>query len=203
MGAEAILLAAGESSRMGRAKALLEWFGQPLALAQTESLMAGGADRVVEVTGIHHEQISKVVSCKPQIVVVNNADWASGKTTSIKTGLNHLSEACDTIIVLAVDQPRPDWAIERTLQSHITAKRAVTSPRYDGHGGHPLVFDISIIDELNRISEQRAGLREIMNRYEEDMNRVLFENPVVRFDLNTPDDYAAALESYPSLASTQ
>ena len=202
MGAEAILLAAGESSRMGRPKSLLEWFGQPLVLAQTESLIDGGAERVIVVTGIHHDEISQVVWDHPRVTLANNADWATGKTTSIKTGLDHLSAECQTIIVLAVDQPRPDWVIERTLQSHIAAQRPITSPRYNGHGGHPLLFDISIIDELGNISEKREGLREVMQKHDEDVNRVYFDNPVVRFDLNTPADYDTAIGIYPSLSAS-
>ena len=77
----------------------------------------------------------------------------------------------------------------------------VTSPRYSGHGGHPLFFDASLLQELSDISEDREGVREIMKRYDAEMNRVYFDNPIVRFDLNTPDDYKAALSTYPSLAA--
>ena len=200
MGAEAILLAAGESSRMGRPKALLDWFGTPLVVAQANSLLNGGADRVSVVTGAHHDQIFGVVSDLPNVTVVNNAEWASGKTTSIKTGLTALSDECDTIVLLAVDQPRPAWAIEYTLKLHRDSGCDVTSPRYSGHGGHPLIFDISLLDQLSQISEDREGVREVMKRYENTMNRAYFDNRVIRLDLNTPRDYQAALTHYPALA---
>ena len=77
----------------------------------------------------------------------------------------------------------------------------MTSPRYSGHGGHPLFFDASLHRELSEISEEREGVREIMKRYDKEMNRVYFANPIVRFDLNTPDDYQTALSTYPSLAA--
>ena len=201
MGAEAILLAAGESSRMGKPKALLDWFGTPLVVAQATSLLNGGADRVTVVTGAHHDQIIDVVSDIPNVAVVNNAEWASGKTTSIKTGLTTLSDECDTIILLAVDQPRPAWVVDRALKSHIKSGCDVTSPRFDGHGGHPLIFDISLLDQLSNISEEREGVREVMKRYEDTMNRAYFDNEVIRLDLNTPNDYEAALSKYPELAT--
>ncbi len=200
MGAEAILLAAGESSRMGKPKALLDWFGVPLVIAQANSLLEGGAERVIVVTGAHHEEIHTVASKLGDARVVNNAEWASGKTTSIKTGLTALSDECDTIVLLAVDQPRPAWVVDRALNSHIKSSCDVTSPRYDGHGGHPLIFDISLLDQLSHISEEREGVREVMKRYENTMNRAYFDNPVIRLDLNTPNDYQAALIQYPALA---
>lgn len=201
MGAEAILLAAGESSRMGKPKALLDWFGTPLVVAQATSLLNGGADRVTVVAGAHHDQIIDVVSDIPNVAVVNNAEWASGKTTSIKTGLTTLSDECDTIILLAVDQPRPAWVVDRALDSHIKSGCDVTSPRYDGHGGHPLIFDISLLVQLSNISEEREGVREVMKRYENTMNRAYFDNEVIRLDLNTPNDYEAALSKYLELAA--
>ena len=201
MGAEAILLAAGESSRMGKPKALLDWFGVPLVIAQANSLFEGDADRVIVVTGAHHHEIHAVASGLVRAKVVNNANWASGKTTSIKTGLLELSNECDTIILLAVDQPRPSWVIKRTLSSHLDSGCVITSPRYSGHGGHPLIFDISLLDQLSNISEEREGVREVMKRYDDTMNRAYFDNPVIRLDLNTPQDYESALENYAALVS--
>ena len=201
MSVEAILLSAGESSRMGEPKALLDWFGETLVNAQIGSLIESGINRVIVVTGAHHEDISRAVQSASDTVVVNNTDWVSGKTTSIKTGLSKLSPNCETIVLLAVDQPRPAWVVERALTSHRDSGRLVTSPRYSGHGGHPLFFDASLLKELSCISEEREGVREVMKRYDEDMNRVDFDNPIVRFDLNTPDDYQTALTTYPSLAT--
>ena len=200
MGVEAILLSAGESSRMGKPKALLDWSGVPLVVAQISSLVEGGVDRVIVVTGAHHDEIADAVPKGPHTAIVNNRRWTEGKTTSIKAGLSRLSDGCATIVLLAVDQPRPSWVVERALNSHHESGRPVTSPRYDGHGGHPLLFDASLFDELSNISEEREGVREVMKRHEEIMNRVYFENPVIRLDLNTPDDYEAALTSYPLLA---
>lgn len=199
---EAILLSAGESSRMGRPKALLDWFGKPLVIAQAHSLLDGGTDRVIVVTGAHHEEIATAVENEPHVSVANNPNWSQGKTTSIQTGLSQLDPNCRTIVILAVDQPRPAWVIEQALTSHVTSGQPTTSPRYGGHGGHPLIFDVSLLPELTNISEDREGLREVMKLHDADMNRVYFENPVVRFDLNTPTDYESALITYPSLSET-
>lgn len=185
---------------MGTPKALLDWFGVPLVKAQINSLFEGGVERVVVVTGAHHDEIEKVVASESDVEVVSNPDWAQGKTTSIKAGLAAIEDGCETLLLLAVDQPRPAWVVKQALRSHTASGRPVTSPRYSGHGGHPLIFDATIFEELARISEEREGVREIMKRYEDTMNREYFESAVVRFDLNTPEDYARALLAYPSLA---
>ena len=197
---EAILLSAGESSRMGRPKALLDWFGQPLVQAQAQALLEGGANRVIVVTGTDHNEISAAIAHDPNITIANNPNWSQGKTTSIKTGLSQLNPDCQTIIILAVDQPRPAWVVAQALSSHESSNCPATSPRYSGHGGHPLLFDVSLLPELSNISEQREGLREVMKRHDGDMNRIYFDNPIVRFDLNTPEDYENALTTYPSLS---
>lgn len=201
MSVEAILLSAGESSRMGKPKALLDWFGEPLVNAQIRSLLKGGSDRVIVVTGAHHGEITRHMQSASNTVIAKNAKWALGKTTSIKAGLSKISPNCETIALLAVDQPRPSWVVERALTSHRDSGRLVTSPRYSGHGGHPLFFDASLLQELYDISEEREGVREVMKRYDEEMNRVYFDSPIVRFDINNPDDYKAALTTYPSLAA--
>ena len=186
---------------MGQPKALLDWFGTPLVTAQIKSLTDGGIDRVIVVTGAHHTDIECTVSSVSNVEVINNQDWDLGKTTSIKAGLSILCESCETIVLLAVDQPRPGWVVKRALTSHISTSCPITSPRNSGHGGHPLFFDASLLPELKNISEENEGVREIMNRYEDTMNRVYFDNPIVRFDLNTPEDYEEALVTYPSLAN--
>ncbi len=61
MSVEAILLSAGESSRMGEPKALLDWFGETLVNAQIGSLIESGINRVIVVTGAHHEDSSRAV----------------------------------------------------------------------------------------------------------------------------------------------
>ena len=200
MGVEAILLSAGESSRMGQPKALLDWFGVPLVKAQIDALFHGGVDRVVVVTGAHHHEIADRIVSDAKVAVVSNPRWAEGKTTSIKAGLAAIGDACETIVLLAVDQPRPGWVVNCSLKSHLSSGRPVTSPRYGGHGGHPLIFDASLFRDLANLSEEREGVREIMKRHEDSMNRVYFDNRIVRFDLNTPEDYEDALTTYPSLS---
>ena len=91
---------------------------------------------------------------------MRNTACLSGKPTSIKAGLAALPDNVDTIVLLAVDQPRPSWLIREVLESHKAAGTLISSPVFDGHGGHPLVFDGSLLSELQAITEDdvRRGI---------------------------------------------
>src|SRR5687767_1576200 len=104
----AILLAAGESARMGLQKALLPWEGGTLLEYQLAQL-AGAADigEIIVVTGHEPERITEIASAAPRARAVHNAAYQTGKVSSILTGLHALSTEADAILLLSVDQPRP------------------------------------------------------------------------------------------------
>ena len=107
-----------------------------------------------------------------------------------------LPDGIDAIVLLAVDQPRPSWFIKQVLDAHKSTKAVITCPRYDGHGGHPLIFDISLMLELDRISEYSHGVREVMRNHADEINWSDVDSPLARLDMNTPDSYDAAREVY-------
>ncbi len=200
----AILLAAGESSRMGTPKPLLAWFGAPLIQRQIEALIDGGVDQVFAVTGNRAEDVESVltsvssaISADGRVHAVRNTAFLSGKTTSIKAGLTALPDDVDTIVLLAVDQPRPSWLIREVLESHKAADTLISSPVFDGHGGHPLVFDGSLLSELEAITEKGQGVREVVQAHVDSINRLPIDSPIARLDMNTQEQAAAARELFP------
>lgn len=90
---------------MGRLKALLPWQGLTLVEYQIDSLHRSGVADVVLVTGHMGDEVGAVVQKKPGVNVAYNPDYRQGKTTSIKTGLRHISQSAKAILVVAVDQP--------------------------------------------------------------------------------------------------
>lgn len=200
----AILLAAGESSRMGTPKPLLDWFGAPLIQRQIEALIDGGVDQVFAVTGNRAEDVESVLTSVSPVVfagdrvhAVRNTTFLSGKTTSIKAGLAALPADVDTIVLLAVDQPRPSWLIREVLESHKAVGTLISSPVFDGHGGHPLVFDGSLFAELEAITEEGQGVREVVQAHTDSMNRLPIDSPIARLDMNTQEQAVAARELFP------
>ena len=193
----AILTAAGESTRMGRPKALLEWMGLTLVEYQAASLLKGGASEVVVVLGHGRELVAPHIGGEGVRHVVN-LRYADGKTTSIKAGLHGISPAATDIMLLAVDQPRPPEVVARVVEAHVGAGALITSPRHGGHGGHPLIFSAALRDELRAITEEGRGVRAVFEAHRAQINEVPIDDPIIRLDLNTPDDYEEARARYGS-----
>ena len=191
----AILTAAGEGTRMGRSKPLLPWRGNTLVEYQTASLLEAGAAEVVVVVGHRHEEVVPLLSGQNVLHVVN-ADYPQGRTTSIKAGLKRADPDATDFLLLAVDQPRPPAVVEQIIRGHTRANALITSPRYSGRGGHPLIFSSQLRSELSAITEEGQGVRQVFRSHRADVNEVEIDDPVVRVDLNTTEEYEAALASY-------
>ena len=185
---------------MGTPKSTLDWFGKPLVVAQIESLLQGGVDSVSVVVGATVAPLEHLLGEMPFVELVENRDFKTGKASSVRAGALALDSRCDNIMLLAVDQPRPAWVIRRVLSCHNAAAALITSPRYEGHGGHPLVFSAEVRTELENVTDELEGVRAIMSRHAQEVNQVEFASPVVRVDLNTPADYRSALTTYPTFA---
>ena len=195
-GAWAILLAAGESSRMGQLKALLPWRGQTLLEHQVSCLLEGGADRVVVVLGHRADELRPLLRDMEGVAWTLNPDYLQGKTTSIKAGLSTLDQdAVDEILLLNVDQPRSAPDVGSILAAHRSGDWAVTVPEYRGKGGHPIVLSAALLPELREIDEETQGIKAVVRRRPESVQRVPLDNDEILLDLNTPEQYRAALES--------
>jgi molybdenum cofactor cytidylyltransferase len=178
---------------MGQLKALLPWNGVPLIEHQIAALQGAGVDRVVVVLGHEAQQLQGLVEGKEGVTWVVNPDYGEGKTTSIKAGLKALGpDKPAALVVLSVDQPRTSGAIRRLLQQHRQGRSLITIPTYRGKGGHPLVLDSSLLNELRSISEETLGLKAVVRRHQRGSQRVEMDTPEVLLDLNTPEQYQAA-----------
>ena len=191
-GISAILLAAGESTRMGRLKALLPWQDSTLVEYQVQSLQRAGVAEVVLVVGYRGDEVEAPVKAIPGVTIVVNPDYKQGKTTSIKAGLRNISGSARGVLVLAVDQPRPAHIIEHVLKAHLEQGALITCPVHRGHRGHPIIFSSRLLPDLLAITEEGQGLREVTNRYGEDTYQVEVDSPIVTVDVNSPEDLQKA-----------
>ena len=195
-GAWAILLAAGESSRMGRLKALLPWRGKTLLENQVDALLEGGAERVVVVLGHRANELRPLLEDKQGVTWALNPGYLQGKTTSIRAGLAALDEAeVDDILLLNVDQPRSPADVSAVLDTHRALGSVVTVPEYMGKGGHPIALSASLLPELLQINEETQGIKAVVRRRPDAVRRFPLDNPEILLDLNTPEQYRAALGS--------
>lgn len=190
-GVWALLLAAGESSRMGTPKPLLPWYGEPLIVHQVGQLRAAGAG-VVVVVG--HEAASVGPPARAAGgLVVENADYRAGRAGSIRLGALALPDDARAIIALNVDQPRQAALVRRVLDLHLAGDGLITTPEQSGRRGHPVVFAGTLLDELRAVSEESEGLRAVLRRHAAERRIVAVNDPAIHIEFNTPAEYEAAL----------
>ena len=187
----AILLAAGESTRMGRPKALLPWGETTLIAYQVGELLAGGVDDVVVVLGHDADEVRPQVPSQARIVV--NEGYRQGRASSLREGGAALSDDADPIVVLNVDQPRPSHVLRALLAAHREGGSPITIPVAQGRRGHPPVLAGSLLAELRGASEGAQGLRGVIASHQEAVREVPFDSPLVLLDMNTPAEYQRAL----------
>lgn len=176
---------------MGAPKPRLEWQGTTLIEYQITQLLEAGCGDVVAVLGHRLEETEPLATSAGARAIANDR-WAEGRASSLRAGADAI-EAADAIVVLGVDQPRPAGVTRRLLDEHASG---ITVPVHGGRRGHPVVLDGALLAELRDVAEATQGLRAVIARNEGDVHAVQFESPVVLLDLNTPDDYEAARESY-------
>ena len=180
---------------MGRPKPLLPWQGKTLVERQIETLLEAGASEVIVVLGHRANEVDPYVGGDNVRTVVNH-QYKDGRASSIRSGLDAVSPDVRDIVLMAVDQPRTSQVISRVIREHLEANALLTSPRYQGRGGHPLMFSAALLPELSLISEENQGLREVFERHRAEITEVHFDDPAIRLDLNTPEAYREAYEKY-------
>ena len=190
----ALLLAAGESTRMGRMKQLVPWDGRPLVQWQAEQLREGGADEVVVVLGHRAEEIRAAVPAWCRVVV--NEAYKDGRATSLKAGALALADDTEALLIINVDQPRPAWLSRRLVERWRETRAPIVSPKFPRRFGHPVLVDGSLLPELRLVDEATQGLRAVVQKHASVAVAVRVDNEALDYDMNTPEDYEAALVAF-------
>jgi|SRR5579875_412260 molybdenum cofactor cytidylyltransferase len=188
---EGILLAAGESRRMGYPKPLLQ-IDHESFISRSAHLMLKVVPRLIIVLGAHAERIRAVIPADPRIVVVDNPRWQAGQLSSLKAGLGALSPDADALMVHLADHPLVlQSTFERVIEQFAAGRASIVIARHAGKRGHPVIFSRALIGELRDAPEEQ-GARCVVNR---DPSRVMYvdvDDPGVNLDLDTPADLARA-----------
>lgn len=188
----ALLIAAGLSERMGSPKSLLPWQDETLIEYQLSVLKKIGIFETIVVLGYSAEEIIRKVNPDYEAKIVINTDYLQGKTTSIRAGVRAVSNESNNLILIAVDQPRPAGLLSCLIHAQESTEFLITQPFYKGKGGHPLVFDTVLLSELEGITEDNLGVREIMERHALKVNRMPVRTGIVLLDINTRKEYSMA-----------
>lgn len=183
-----IILAAGESRRMGKPKQLLP-LGKTTILEQTiDNYLNSEVHDVVVVLGYRAEEILRLITKRPVRVAVNSA-YRGGMSTSIVAGLGLISDNAQGIMLALADQPFIDsQTINRLVESFGAGDKSIIVPAYQGRRGHPVIFSIKYKEELLSLKGDIGG-REIIYRHPDDVLEVAVNCEGICVDIDTVDTY--------------
>ena len=171
-------------------KALLRWGAKTLLEYQLIQLAAvEGIDEIVVVTGYRADRLAPIIERSQKARALDNAAWEQGKAGSVRAGVAAVDAPADCIMLIAVDQPRPTMHLRKLCAAHERSGAPITLPVHEGRRGHPLLFSRSLVPELLAIDDATMGVRAVVDRHSGEINEVPFDDPIVTFDLNTPDDF--------------
>ena len=186
----AILLAAGESKRMGRPKQLLAWQGKTLLQHVLENLIHSNADEIILVLGHEAEAIRKSLT-EFQIKIVINPDYQQGMASSLRQGLLAMDPTSEAFLVMLADQPGIGPEImNRMIRDFQRAdpKRGIVRPVYRGLRGHPVLIGVRYLEEALQLQGD-VGARQILVNHPEDILEIDVDQDVVLKDIDTPEEY--------------
>jgi len=200
-----VILAAGESSRMGRDKALLPWPPSgSTPSASTETFLSSAIrtlsqenDLVIVVAGNNEEQVAPVVYGQGAFLV-RNPNPERGQFSSLQVGLHEvLNRGRDAAMITLVDRPPATAAVLSKLRAAFEAaspyKWAVV-PEHGGKHGHPILIGREMMEAFLK-APVTATARDIEHQNREHIEYVAVDDPSVTINVNTPEDYAALTQS--------
>jgi molybdenum cofactor cytidylyltransferase len=179
-----LILAAGESKRIGSPKALLKINSETFLKRIANVLLSAGIQNIVVVAGAHYEEIRKNAR---DLTVVFNAQHAFGQFSSLQAGLREMSAQAESVIVWPVDLP---LVRKETISSLLkTAQRnPITVPVFHGKKGHPVIYDRETITKILSMEPTHTG-KELFEYFQGRIGLTNVEDPAVLIDIDTLEDY--------------
>jgi len=184
----AIILAAGESKRMGKLKALLRFKDKTFLEQIISVLKLSDVDRITVVLGAEAQTIKKSVDLSGTNIVVNK-EYQKGQLSSLIAGIEDVPEETEAILVCLVDTP----FINREVVNQIISKFRETNnpiivPVFNKERGHPTLFSRSLFNELLNAPEEQGARHVIYSNEEKVLELETCESGIL-IGINTPEDY--------------
>ncbi len=181
-----LILAAGNSSRLGSPKQLIEFEGQTLIERITETALSI-SEEVLIILGANSELIlPKLKKFQSTISTIFNPHWKDGMGTSICFGVEKLADKSDLILILLSDQPFISKVLlHKMLQTYANSQNPIVSCVYNNTLGVPILFDKSVFSELMKLRGDK-GAKSFLPLYEDRISTVEFPEGII--DIDTTHD---------------
>jgi len=185
-----VVLAAGDSRRLGQPKQLVNWRGRPLVWHSVQAALGGGLSPVVVVVGAEAKSVRRVLADEP-VIFVENPEWSAGLSTSLNAGLAEVEEHAEAVVLLLSDMPFVDAALVSALvHEHRRTLSPLVAPRAGGRRANPVLFDRITFPTLHAVQGDRGG-RELFQIFPQ----VWVEwDESILFDLDSPEDLPRLME---------
>ncbi|MEC9378267.1 MAG: nucleotidyltransferase family protein [Candidatus Latescibacterota bacterium] len=185
---EAVVLAAGRSSRMGRPKQLLPLPGGNAVIERVVGNVAPFVSDVVVVVGHVPGQVAAMAERAGARIAIN-PQVDRGMLSSVQAGIAALHEATTGILLCLGDQPEVD---ERTIVPVLDAatETSLVIPTFEGKGGHPVYIAQTFFEEIRSLAfDAPEGLRSVVRGHPQDTTQVELTRPDLLHDMDTRADY--------------
>ena len=186
----AILLAAGQSKRMnGQNKLTKEIQGIPLIKLSVKNILASSINELIIVLGHQKEIIKKLIDKNEKIKFILNKDFESGMASSIKIGLDNLSEETEAFFICLGDMPMVSHNIYDQLIKSKNNKEIIV-PTYKGQQGNPVLFNKSMKEKIINISGD-VGAKKILELNKDKILNLEINDQSIIKGFDTQEDFSS------------
>jgi molybdenum cofactor cytidylyltransferase len=191
-----VVLAAGESRRMGTPKQLLPFGERTILERVVDTLLTAGVGQVIVVLGHLADRVRTVLGDRPVQAVVNEA-YRQGMLTSVKCGVQAISTDHNAVLFALGDQPQIDSAVVReVIGAYRTGDTGIVIPRYNSKKGHPIIINLSRYREAIIDLPDSVGLNALMQAYADDVRLIDVATEDIIHDIDVPEDYTRELARF-------
>ena len=188
----AVILAAGESKRMGLPKMLLTFSGRTMIEKVITNVSESKIDKIIVVLGAYREALVELISKLP-VKYCYNDNYKKGMLSSVQCGFRNLSSVCRAVLVFQGDQPLiTSNAINEVIEAYLSSGKGIVIPVYKGRRGHPLLIDIKYRDEIEKLNPDK-GLRSLTCMFSDDVLEVDVNESGILTDFDTYEQYKKEL----------
>jgi molybdenum cofactor cytidylyltransferase len=183
-----IILAAGESKRMGFPKMLLPFDGMTMIERVIMNVSESDVDKVLIVLGANRNEIEKLNIDVP-VTYCYNGNYIEGMLSSVICGFRNLPADFKAVLVFQGDQPLiSPGVINAVIESYRSSGKGIVVPVYERKRGHPLLIDRKYKNEIEKL-DTREGLRSLAYKFSDDVLEVITDDSAILRDFDTFEEY--------------